>query len=106
MNTQKGFVTRNSYRWGFAETKGFANHYNHNQQRWEYRMCVGDKVVTTCGNHTGTLKHIGSSAEWCWVDWGDGEAKEIQYRQLLLESDYTTYSALNTTEIIQPTTHR
>tara|TARA_Y100000592_G_C5395874_1_gene280579 strand:+ start:217 stop:549 length:333 start_codon:yes stop_codon:yes gene_type:complete len=75
-----------------------ANYFNHNRQRWEYRIYKGD-LVTWRDNRTeiGVVLSIDKRAEWCTVQWNDGKPPEpyrSQYRQLLLLEDMDKYNTI------------
>ena len=83
-------------------TNELANHFNHNWQRWEYRIYIGDLVTFTTCSHVqpppiGVVLEIDKRAEWCTIQWNDGRVPErwlTQYRQLLLIEDIDEYNTL------------
>tara|TARA_R100000030_G_C3243762_1_gene121223 strand:+ start:383 stop:688 length:306 start_codon:yes stop_codon:yes gene_type:complete len=79
-----------------------ANYFNHNLQRWEYRIYKGD-LVTWVSDTTwkrkamGVVLSIDKKAEWCTVQWNTGSPPKLygtQYRRLLLVEDIEEYNTI------------
>ena len=79
-----------------------ANHFNHNLQRWEYRIYKGDLVtwISNGGDKSkamGVVLSIDKKAEWCTVQWNTGLPPKLygtQYRRLLLVEDIEEYNTM------------
>ena len=83
-------------------TSELTNHFNHNSQRWEYRIYIGDLVTGIPFCHAqvppiGVVLAIDKEVEWCTVQWNSGSPPSpyrTQYRQLILVEDIDEYNTL------------